>query len=47
MPPGIRINAVCPSLIETPTVADMFEGQAEAMADIMKQQPIGWLGTGA
>ncbi|MQY08947.1 hypothetical protein ACRB68_70580 [Actinomadura sp. RB68] len=25
-------------------VADMLEGQAEAMAEIMKQQPIGRLG---
>lgn len=44
-PRGIRINAVCPGVIETPMVADMLEGQAEAMAEIMKQQPIGRLGT--
>ncbi|WP_369174529.1 glucose 1-dehydrogenase [Streptomyces sp. R28] len=42
---GIRINAVCPGVIDTPMVADMLEGQAEAMAEIMKQQPIGRLGT--
>jgi NAD(P)-dependent dehydrogenase (short-subunit alcohol dehydrogenase family) len=41
---GIRINAVCPGVIDTPMVADMLEGQAEAMAEIMKQQPIGRLG---
>ncbi|MFJ8495248.1 glucose 1-dehydrogenase [Streptomyces sp. NPDC094038] len=41
---GIRINAVCPGVINTPMVADMLEGQAEAMAEIMKQQPIGRLG---
>ncbi|MEU9456692.1 glucose 1-dehydrogenase [Streptomyces sp. NPDC048277] len=46
-PRGIRINAVCPGVIETPMVADMLEGQAEAMAEIMKQQPIGRLGTAA
>ncbi|MGZ0198748.1 glucose 1-dehydrogenase [Streptomyces sp. RM1] len=43
-PKGIRINAVCPGVIETPMVADMLEGQAEAMAEIMSQQPIGRLG---
>src|SRR5215210_870368 len=41
---GIRINAVCPGTIDTPMVADMLEGQAEAMAEIMKQQSIGRLG---
>ncbi|WP_420310465.1 glucose 1-dehydrogenase [Streptomyces sp. YS-B37] len=43
-PKGIRINAVCPGVINTPMVADMLEGQAEAMAEIMKDQPIGRLG---
>ena len=43
-PRGIRINAVCPGTIDTPMVADMLEGQAEAMAEIMKQQVIGRLG---
>ncbi|MFJ4633156.1 glucose 1-dehydrogenase [Streptomyces sp. NPDC088847] len=43
-PKGVRINAVCPGVIDTPMVADMLEGQAEAMAEIMKQQPIGRLG---
>ena len=41
---GIRINAVCPGTIDTPMVADMLKGQADAMAEIMKQQPIGRLG---
>ena len=41
---GIRINAVCPGTIDTPMVADMLEGQTEAMAEIMKQQSIGRLG---
>ena len=31
-------NAVCPGTIDTPMVADMLEGQADAMAEIMKQQ---------
>jgi NAD(P)-dependent dehydrogenase (short-subunit alcohol dehydrogenase family) len=43
-PRGIRINAVCPGTIDTPMVADMLEGRAEAMAEIMKQQSIGRLG---
>ncbi|MGW6144132.1 glucose 1-dehydrogenase [Streptomyces sp. NPDC055140] len=43
-PKGIRINAVCPGVIDTAMVADMLEGQAQAMAEIMKQQPIGRLG---
>ena len=41
---GIRINAVCPGTIDTPMVADMLKDQADAMAEIMKQQPIGRLG---
>src|SRR3954468_17648838 len=41
---GIRFNAVCPGTIDTPMVTDMLEGQTEAMAEIMKQQPIGRLG---
>ena len=43
-PRGIRINAVCPGTIDTPMVADMLQGQSEAMAEIMKQQSIGRLG---
>ncbi|WP_431910000.1 SDR family oxidoreductase [Nonomuraea jabiensis] len=43
-PRGIRINAVCLGVIDTPMVADMVENQAEAMAGILKEQPIGRLG---
>jgi NAD(P)-dependent dehydrogenase (short-subunit alcohol dehydrogenase family) len=43
-PRGIRVNAVCPGTIDTPMVAGMLEGQADAMAEIMKQQSIGRLG---
>lgn len=43
-PRGIRINAVCPGTIDTPMVQEMLEGQADAMAEIMKEQSIGRLG---
>ncbi|MGW6240280.1 glucose 1-dehydrogenase [Streptomyces sp. NPDC055094] len=43
-PKGIRINAVCPGVIDTPMAADVIENQAEAMAEIMKEQSIGRLG---
>ena len=43
-PRGIRINAVCPGVIDTPMVQNMLEGQSDAMAEIMKEQPIGRLG---
>ncbi|MFS8144953.1 glucose 1-dehydrogenase [Rhizobium sp. BR 249] len=43
-PRGIRINAVCPGVIDTPMVQEMLDGQSDAMAEIMKQQPIGRLG---
>jgi NAD(P)-dependent dehydrogenase (short-subunit alcohol dehydrogenase family) len=41
---GIRINAICPGTVDTPMVADMLEGQPDAMAEILKLQPIGRLG---
>ena len=43
-PRGIRINAVCPGTVDTPMVADMLETQADAMTEIMRDQPIGRLG---
>ncbi|MDR5733922.1 SDR family oxidoreductase [Caballeronia sp. LZ025] len=43
-PRGIRTNAVCPGTIDTPMVRDMLKDQSDAMAEIMKQQPIGRLG---
>jgi NAD(P)-dependent dehydrogenase (short-subunit alcohol dehydrogenase family) len=43
-PRGIRINAVCPGTIDTPMIADMLEKQADAMKEIMRDQPIGRLG---
>ncbi|NWA25548.1 SDR family oxidoreductase [Pseudomonas gingeri] len=41
---GIRINAICPGIINTPMVGDMLETQPQAMAELMKLQPIGRLG---
>ena len=43
-PRGIRINAVCPGTIDTPMVADMLATQADAMNEILRDQPIGRLG---
>ncbi len=43
-PRGIRINAVCPGIIDTPMVASMLVSQPEAMKELMKEQPIGRLG---
>jgi NAD(P)-dependent dehydrogenase (short-subunit alcohol dehydrogenase family) len=43
-PKGVRVNAVCPGVIDTPMVADMLKGQPGAIAEIMKEQPIGRLG---
>jgi NAD(P)-dependent dehydrogenase (short-subunit alcohol dehydrogenase family) len=41
---GIRINAVCPGIINTPMVAGMLVGEAEVMKEMMKDVPIGRLG---
>ena len=41
---GIRVNAVCPGIIETPMVMGMLETQPEAMAALMKEVPMGRLG---
>lgn len=41
---GIRINAICPGIIATPMVTDMLETQPEAMAEMMKEVPMGRLG---
>jgi len=41
---GIRINAVCPGIIDTPMVAGMLASEAEAMTELMQDVPIGRLG---
>lgn len=43
-PRGIRINAVCPGIINTPMVAGMLASQAEAMKEMMRDVPIARLG---
>src|SRR2546422_8959216 len=44
-PRGIRINAVCPGTIYTPMVADMLAKGELDMAEAVRNQPIGRLGT--
>jgi len=41
---GIRINAVCPGVIDTPMVADVLRERPQTMDDILRLQPIGRLG---
>jgi NAD(P)-dependent dehydrogenase (short-subunit alcohol dehydrogenase family) len=41
---GIRINAVCPGIIETPMVAGMLASQSDAMKELMEDVPIARLG---
>jgi len=43
-PLGIRINAVCPGVIDTPMLADLKERSPEAMKEVLRDQPIGRLG---
>src|SRR5438128_6025342 len=38
---GIRINAVCPGTVDTPMVSAMLAKEADAMKEIMRDQPIG------
>ncbi len=41
---GIRINAVCPGIIETPMVAGMLASETDAMKELMRDVPIARLG---
>lgn len=42
---GIRINAICPGIVETPMVAGMLQGETAVMQEMMKDVPINRLGT--
>jgi NAD(P)-dependent dehydrogenase (short-subunit alcohol dehydrogenase family) len=41
---GIRINAICPGIIDTPMLAGMKQREPEAMAALLREVPIGRLG---
>lgn len=43
-PKGIRVNAVCPGVIETPMFSALGAVSAEAMKQVVLDQPIGRLG---
>jgi len=42
---GIRVNAVCPTFVETPLVIPYFERHPEVRDDVLARMPIGRLGT--
>lgn len=42
---GIRINAVCPGIIDTPMVSGMLVGEEAIMKEMMRDVPIERLGT--
>jgi NAD(P)-dependent dehydrogenase (short-subunit alcohol dehydrogenase family) len=41
---GIRINAICPGVVDTLMVARMLDSDPESMAEFLRDQPIGRLG---
>ena len=41
---GIRVNAICPGVIDTPMVANAVANEPEAMKAVMKDIPLGRLG---
>jgi NAD(P)-dependent dehydrogenase (short-subunit alcohol dehydrogenase family) len=41
---GVRINAVCPGVIDTPMLADLLERTPDAIHEVIRDQPIGRLG---
>ena len=43
-PQGIRINAVCPGVIQTPMIDRFTHGSQEAAAQLTAQEPIGRMG---
>lgn len=41
---GVRINAVCPGVVETPMITRFTSGSDEALQQLVKNQPIGRMG---
>lgn len=41
---GIRVNAVCPGVFETPMLTALLEETPEAISQVLQDQPIGRLG---
>ncbi len=41
---GIRVNAVCPGVIQTPMIDRFLGGSAEAEAQFVAMEPVGRLG---
>jgi NAD(P)-dependent dehydrogenase (short-subunit alcohol dehydrogenase family) len=41
---GIRVNALCPGIIDTPMIARYTGGTEEGRAQIIKQEPVGRMG---
>ena len=41
---GIRVNAVCPGIIDTPVLDRSFGGDSETEKELSVKQPIGRLG---
>jgi NAD(P)-dependent dehydrogenase (short-subunit alcohol dehydrogenase family) len=44
---GIRVNAVCPGVINTPMIARIVAGDAEAEAQFTALEPVGRMGSPA
>ncbi len=42
---GVRVNAVCPGIIDTPMVRRLIGGREDYEASISSRQPVGRLGT--
>jgi NAD(P)-dependent dehydrogenase (short-subunit alcohol dehydrogenase family) len=42
---GIRVNAVCPGVIETEMITRFTHGDAEAASQLLQTEPVGRLGT--
>lgn len=42
---GIRVNAVCPTFVDTPLTRPLFEAQPDFAADVVRRTPLGRLAT--